>query len=70
VPALAIDQSGNRLGKVKGYYDRALVATAAPVVAVVYEHELLEALPAEAHDRRVDFAVTPGQTVRFGSGAN
>lgn len=70
VPALAIDQSGNRLGKGKGYYDRALVSTAAPVVAVVYEHELLEALPAEAHDRRVDFAVTPGQTVRFGSGAN
>ena len=67
VPALAIDQSGNRLGKGKGYYDRALALTAAPVVAVVYEHELLEALPAEAHDRRVDFVVTPVRIKRFAS---
>ena len=65
VPALAVDQSGNRLGKGKGYYDRALTATAAPVVAVVYEHELLEALPAEPHDRAVDFVVTPEQTLKF-----
>ena len=65
MPALAIDQSGNRLGKGKGYYDRALAGTTAPLVAVVYEHELLEALPAEAHDRRVDYVVTPVQTLRL-----
>ena len=67
VPALAIDQSGNRLGKGKGYYDRALAKTAAPVVGVVYEHELLEALPAEKHDRRVDYVVTPMRTLRLES---
>ncbi len=65
VPALAVDQSGNRLGKGKGYYDRALANTNAPVVAVVYEHELIETLPAEAHDRAVDFVVTPEQTLKF-----
>jgi 5-formyltetrahydrofolate cyclo-ligase len=67
VPALAIDQRGNRLGKGKGYYDRALAQTSAPVVAVVYEHELLEVLPAEKHDRRVDYVVTPSQTLRLES---
>jgi 5-formyltetrahydrofolate cyclo-ligase len=65
VPALAIDQRGNRLGKGKGYYDRALAEASAPVVAVVYEHELLESLPAEAHDKAVNFAVTPAQTIQF-----
>ena len=65
VPALAIDQHGNRLGKGKGYYDRALQHSHAPVAAVVYEHELLEALPAEAHDKPVDWVVTPMQTVRL-----
>jgi 5-formyltetrahydrofolate cyclo-ligase len=65
VPALAVDQSGNRLGKGKGYYDRALANASAHAVAVVYEHELLEALPAAGHDRKVDFVVTPSQTLRL-----
>ena len=59
VPALAVDLQGNRLGKGKGYYDRALSDTSATVVGVVYEHEVLESLPVEPHDRRVDFVVTP-----------
>lgn len=65
VPALAIDRAGNRLGKGKGFYDRALVEISAPVVGVVYEHELLDNLPAEAHDHRVDFVVTPSQTLKL-----
>jgi len=65
IPALAIDRAGNRLGKGKGFYDRALVEISAPVVAVVYEHELLDNLPAEAHDRPVDFVVTQSQTLKL-----
>jgi len=65
VPALAIDLVGNRLGKGKGYYDRALGETSATVVGVVYDHEVLESLPAEPHDRRVDMVVTPSQTLNF-----
>ena len=68
VPALAIDVSGNRLGKGKGYYDRALAETAATVVAVVYDHELLEQVPVEVHDRRADIVVTPSQTVNLKRG--
>jgi len=67
LPALAIDRRGNRLGKGKGYYDRELAATAAMTIAVVYEHELLGVLPAEAHDRPVTGVVTPAQTVLFGN---
>lgn len=58
-PALAADRHGNRLGKGKGFYDRALAATTAPIVAVVFEEELLDEVPAEPHDRQVDAVVTP-----------
>lgn len=64
-PALAVDQRGNRLGKGKGYYDRALAGSDLPVVAVVYDDELVEAIPVEAHDRPVHAVVTPSQLVIF-----
>jgi 5-formyltetrahydrofolate cyclo-ligase len=59
VPALAVDHLGNRLGRGLGFYDRALIEVAAPIVAVVYEAELIQDVPAEAHDRRVDAVLRP-----------
>jgi 5-formyltetrahydrofolate cyclo-ligase len=59
VPALAVDGSGMRLGQGGGSYDRALIRTAAPVVAVVFGDEVLESLPTEDHDRSVDGVLTP-----------
>lgn len=64
-PALAVDTAGNRLGKGKGYYDRALSSLEVPVVAVVFDDELLESIPVESHDRPVQAVVTPGQLVVF-----
>jgi 5-formyltetrahydrofolate cyclo-ligase len=57
IPALAIDADGRRLGQGAGCYDRALphVPADTTVLAVVFDDERLsEALPEEAHDRRVD----------------
>ena len=68
IPALAADRSGNRLGKGKGFYDRALSTVAdsdIPVAAVVFDQEVLEALPAEAHDHPVNFVVTPSEIIRI-----
>lgn len=61
VPALAADRSGNRLGRGRGCYDRALahVGPMIPVIALLYEGELLDQVPAEAHDRGVTMAVQP-----------
>jgi 5-formyltetrahydrofolate cyclo-ligase len=59
VPALAIDANGNRLGQGGGYYDRELAKVDGPlVIALVFEDEVVDALPVEAHDRPVDVAVT------------
>jgi 5-formyltetrahydrofolate cyclo-ligase len=60
VPALAVSRSGIRLGRGGGSYDRALArAGSAFKVALLHDGELLDAVPAEPHDQRVDAVVTP-----------
>jgi len=61
VPALAVDRSGVRLGRGGGSYDRALarVPPTTAVVALLYDGELVDELPAEPHDRRVTAVLTP-----------
>jgi 5-formyltetrahydrofolate cyclo-ligase len=61
LPALAVDARGIRLGRGGGYYDRALVhaRTDAVLVAVVFDDEVTDRLPAEQHDRPVTAVVTP-----------
>ena len=69
IPALAVSESGIRLGKGKGFYDRALprFEPLPPVVAVVYDEEILDSIPSEAHDHPVDAAVTPAGIKHFSS---
>ncbi len=69
IPATAVDHSGNRLGKGKGFYDIALAnpEVTAPIAAVVYEPELIDELPVENHDQPVNFIVTPLRTIAVGS---
>ena len=61
VPAVAVARDGVRLGRGGGYYDRALrhARPDAVLVAVVFDDELVDELPAEPHDRRVGAVVTP-----------
>jgi 5-formyltetrahydrofolate cyclo-ligase len=58
-PALAVDPDGNRLGQGGGSYDRAIARARAPVVAVVFDDEMVEHVPVEQHDRPVDGVLTP-----------
>ena len=61
VPALAVDRTGVRLGRGGGYYDRALghARNGALIVAVVFDDEFVDEVPAEPHDHRVHAVVTP-----------
>ncbi|NKQ58435.1 5-formyltetrahydrofolate cyclo-ligase [Amycolatopsis sp. K13G38] len=63
VPALAVDESGIRLGRGAGHYDRSLVhvTSGTDLVAVVRDDELVGQLPAEPHDVRMTGALTPGK---------
>lgn len=66
-PLLAFDRAGNRLGYGKGHYDRALATLRSDgrafACALAYGPQLLDTLPAEAHDQPLDWAVTPDGSV-------
>jgi len=62
VPALAVDRRGVRLGRGGGFYDRSLTlcGTAAHLVAVVRDSEVLDDVLGAAHDVPMTHALTPG----------
>ena len=72
LPALAADRSGVRLGQGGGFYDRTLplVDASVQLVVVLDEGELVDALPAEQHDRRVTVALLPETGVTMLGGAD
>ncbi|CAM4187073.1 MULTISPECIES: 5-formyltetrahydrofolate cyclo-ligase [Corynebacterium] len=59
VPALAVDARGMRLGKGAGYYDRALAGLDVPTAAVLYDEEVVDTVPHDAHDVPVHAIITP-----------
>lgn len=67
IPAAAIDASGMRLGWGRGYFDRTLgsMEKSPPVYAIVFDDEVLEAVPHELHDQAVSGVVTPTRIITF-----
>jgi 5-formyltetrahydrofolate cyclo-ligase len=70
LPGLAVDARGMRLGRGGGSYDRVLArlerAGADPaLVVLLYDAEVVEHVPGEAHDRPVHAVVTPSGVRRF-----
>lgn len=67
VPGRAFDESGTRLGRGGGYYDRLLSEVLGGlVVGVAYECQLLANIPREGHDQPVALLVTERRCVRIG----
>ncbi|WP_186419649.1 5-formyltetrahydrofolate cyclo-ligase [Bosea sp. CS1GBMeth4] len=65
VPLAAFDRRGYRIGYGRGYYDRAIAELEpAATVGIAYAAQEIEAVPAEAHDRRLDWVVTQDETIR------
>lgn len=72
LPLLAFDRRGMRLGRGGGYFDATLeyLRACKPVTAVgvAYgQQACLFNLPAEPHDQRLDWVITPGGAQYFGS---
>ena len=59
---MAFDRRGNRLGRGKGYYDRLLprIPTAYKL-GLCFPFQLVEQIPAEAHDIPMDEVLTANQ---------
>jgi 5-formyltetrahydrofolate cyclo-ligase len=65
VPAVAADRRGYRLGRGGGSYDRALarVGPAVPTIALLYDGELLDEVPAGPLDQRVRSVAQPARGI-------
>lgn len=60
VPGVVFDKKLNRIGFGKGYYDRILcrLKKDAKAVAVAYDFQVLEEVPSEEHDIKMDMIIT------------
>ncbi|MBC9928497.1 MULTISPECIES: 5-formyltetrahydrofolate cyclo-ligase [unclassified Leucobacter] len=67
IPACSIDETGDRIGWGRGYFDKSLgsMDRRPPVFAVVYDSEFVPEVPTELHDVPVTGVVTESQVHYF-----
>jgi 5-formyltetrahydrofolate cyclo-ligase len=72
IPGIGFDMAGNRLGYGAGYYDRLLaykkknpvgIRGHIPAIALAFEEQIVEKIPAEPHDIKVDIIITDERTI-------
>lgn len=73
--SVAVDLDGNRLGKGGGYADREIshlisqnsINYKTPIVTIVHENQIVDLVPTEAHDQRINMIITPIRVLRIKS---
>lgn len=65
VPGVAFDRAGFRIGYGKGFYDKLLSAAnpATTRLSAAFDCQIVDAVPNDAHDERVDLIITPTQKI-------
>jgi len=63
VPGVAFDVTGHRLGRGQGHYDRLLANVVGVKCGVAFDEQLVQRIPAEAHDIRMNCVLTPTQVI-------
>lgn len=54
IPGLAFTKQGERLGRGKGFYDRLLPKLHCPLIGLAFPFQLIDSIPCEPHDIRMD----------------
>ncbi|NIR72103.1 5-formyltetrahydrofolate cyclo-ligase [candidate division KSB1 bacterium] len=65
VPGVAFDRIGNRIGYGGGYYDNFLKHTPTTKIGLAYDFQIVERIPTNARDERVDMVVSEQGVLRF-----
>ncbi|MBC2694071.1 MAG: 5-formyltetrahydrofolate cyclo-ligase [Desulfobacteraceae bacterium] len=60
IPGVAFDEKGGRIGTGEGYYDRFIpkLSITTRKVALALEHQIIQQVPVESHDKHVDIIIT------------
>ena len=71
VPGVAFDLLGHRIGFGKGYYDRCLSQHQkhGALVGLCHDFQLLDKIPAEGHDIRMQYVVTDTRVIQVVTGS-
>ncbi len=71
--SVAVDLEGNRLGKGKGYGDveinhllnQNVIDNKTPIVTTVHETQIIDNVPTEGHDKKINMIATPKRVIRI-----
>lgn len=66
IPGAGFDSTGARIGYGGGYYDRLLtrLINDIPLISLAYEEQIVEEIPSESHDVKVNIIVTDRRIIR------
>ena len=65
VPGIAFDQTGHRIGRGGGFYDRLLPQYNAIRAGICFDFQCLEKIPVEPHDCLMDVLITESKFLKF-----
>jgi 5-formyltetrahydrofolate cyclo-ligase len=65
VPGVAFALDGHRLGRGKGFYDRLLQNFSGKKIGVAFDEQIVDAVPVEENDVRMDLILTPSRCVKL-----
>ncbi len=65
VPGIAFDRRGHRIGSGGGYYDRFLARTKAVRIGLSYAFQIIDRVPAEPRDVKMDLIVTESEIIKI-----
>jgi 5-formyltetrahydrofolate cyclo-ligase len=65
IPGIVMDEKGGRIGTGRGYYDRLIpdLPVTTRKVGLVYESQIVPAVPMESHDKYVDIVITEARVI-------
>ena len=65
VPGVAFDLQCHRLGRGRGYYDQLLTAVRGTTCGIAFENQVVDHVPVEPHDVRLNCLLTPTRWVEL-----
>ncbi len=74
--SVAVDMFGDRLGKGKGYGDTEIshlfkeksINAGTTIATTVHETQIIDKVPREIHDQKINMIITPERVIRIGKG--
>ena len=66
VPGIAFDKTGNRIGFGKGYYDKYFENKNIFKIALCYEFQIVDSIPADSHDFPMNMLITEDRVIKIG----